>query len=150
MMQLSSWHASTCAQGLHANSVDLGRWMGNRTDLNGDELNERLWLACVLGDDEVVLQAVKDGAQVCQSLQDSRLPCICSLLCLRDASMQVDALDLVGWGAMHYCAWSNHPSTLQADLPELPTLTFCHRPTLHFASFGCPMVLFLCLRLHCH
>jgi hypothetical protein len=32
--------------------------------LTVDELNERMWLACQLGDDDIVRQAVADGAEV--------------------------------------------------------------------------------------
>jgi hypothetical protein len=43
---------------------DADEWRGNKTSLTTSELNERLWLACILGDDEVAIQTLRDGAQV--------------------------------------------------------------------------------------
>ena len=39
--------------------------------LSTDELNERMWLACQLGDEDIVCQAVSDGAEV------TSRPCFC-------------------------------------------------------------------------
>jgi hypothetical protein len=38
--------------------------IANNRALTVDELNERMWLACQLGDDDIVRQAVADGAEV--------------------------------------------------------------------------------------
>ena len=57
------------------------------------DLNERLWLACQLGDEEVVDSAIADGAQV-------------------------NGADETGWSALHFAASANQIAVIQTLLMD--------------------------------
>jgi hypothetical protein len=56
--------------------------------LTVDELNERMWLACQLGDEDIVCQAVADGAEVplqTNPAGEGGSVCLCLRACVRSA-----------------------------------------------------------------
>jgi hypothetical protein len=86
----------SAASGLESGDVDGDEQCGGeeQKEAGGTEewrLNERLWLACQLGDEDVVSSAIADGALV-------------------------NSVDETGWGALHFAASENRNAVIQTLL----------------------------------